>query len=116
MAASNRSVSKNPPTGRNTSFAATRSYLLGTTDGDVVFGLVENTDAPVGRSVPKLALTLRETAQALSLSPVTVRRLNKRGLLRNVRAVRHLRFTPKEIERFLTESSQNIFQEKRRKK
>lgn len=73
-----------------------------------MFGIVEDPNAPVARSVPKLALNLRETAQALSLSPVTVRRLRQRGLLHSVRAVRHLRFTLKEIERFLREATQGI--------
>jgi DNA-binding transcriptional MerR regulator len=73
-----------------------------------VFGIVEDPNAPVARSVPKMAYTLSETAQALNLSTVTVRRLHRRKLLRNVKAVRHLRFTVREIERFLVETSKEV--------
>jgi predicted site-specific integrase-resolvase len=73
-----------------------------------VFGIIDNTDAPIARSVPKLALNLRETAAVLGLSPITIRRLNRRGLLRNIKAVRHLRFSLKEIERFIAETTKEI--------
>jgi excisionase family DNA binding protein len=73
-----------------------------------MFGLVENLEAGSKPRVPKLALTLRETAQALGLSPITIRRLNRRGLLRNVKCVRHLRFPVKEVERFLAETSKEV--------
>jgi hypothetical protein len=73
-----------------------------------VFGIVDDPNAPVARSVPKLALNLRETAAVLGLSTITVRRLNRRGLLRNVKAVRHLRFSIKEVERFLAETSKEV--------
>lgn len=56
-------------------------------------------------SVPKLALKLKDTADAMSVSQITVRRFVDRGLLRPVRAGRHLLFTVDEIRRFLTDSS-----------
>lgn len=57
--------------------------------------------------VPRLALKLKETADALSISQMTVRRFVHRGLLRPVRAGRHLLFTVEEIRRFLADSTQN---------
>jgi len=73
-----------------------------------VFGLVEDPNAPVARRVPQLAFDLRETAEALSLSIYTVRRLRERGLLRNIKGVRHLRFSLREIERFLADTTKEI--------
>ena len=49
----------------------------------------------------KLALNLKEASHALSLSPVTVKRLVRRGLLKPCKAVRHLIFSRRELERFL---------------
>jgi excisionase family DNA binding protein len=49
------------------------------------------------------ALKLRGAAKFLSVSPVTVRRLVERGLLRPNRTTRHLLFPLRELERFLSE-------------
>jgi Helix-turn-helix domain len=49
-----------------------------------------------------LALNIEDTAKALSVKPITVRRLVKRGLLRPNPHIRHLIFPVSEIERFLT--------------
>ena len=54
---------------------------------------------------PKLALTRVEAADALNISPATVDRLVKRGLLRPSRALRRPLFSIAEIERFLRETS-----------
>ena len=53
----------------------------------------------------RLALTAKETAQALGISDVTLWRLRKRGLIHQCRALRTPLFTLSEIERFLNESS-----------
>jgi predicted site-specific integrase-resolvase len=53
----------------------------------------------------RLALTAKETAQALGISNVTLWRLQKRGLIRPCRALRTPLFSLSEIERFLRESS-----------
>ena len=53
---------------------------------------------------PKLALT-RVEADALDVSPATLDRLVKRGLLRPSRALRRPLFSIAEIERFLRETS-----------
>jgi predicted site-specific integrase-resolvase len=54
---------------------------------------------------PKLALTRVEAADALNISPATLDRLVKRGLLRPSRAVRRPLFSIEEIERFLRETT-----------
>lgn len=54
---------------------------------------------------PKLALTRVEAADALDVSPATLDRLVKRGLLRPSRASRRPLFSIAEIERFLRETS-----------
>jgi len=54
---------------------------------------------------PKLALTRVEAADALDISPATLDRLVKRGLLRPSRALRRPLFSIGEIERFLRETA-----------
>jgi hypothetical protein len=54
---------------------------------------------------PKLALTRVEAADALDVSPATLDRLVKRGLLRPSRALRRPLFSIAEIERFLRDTS-----------
>lgn len=46
-------------------------------------------------------LQLRQAAEYLGLSRITVRRLVQRGLLKPNRSVRHLLFPVKELNRFL---------------
>ena len=62
----------------------------------------------IKRVVPKLALTRAETAEALGITPVTVDRLAKRGLLRPSRATRRPLYSIEEVERFLRETSEGI--------
>ena len=57
---------------------------------------------------PKLALTRVEAADALDVSPATLDRLVKRGLLRPSRALRRPLFAIAEIERFLREKSTSL--------
>ena len=52
-------------------------------------------------ALPRLAYTVRETAEILGVSYVTVHRLLQRGLLRSSLAVRHKVIPRREIERFL---------------
>ena len=54
---------------------------------------------------PKLALTRVEAADALDVSPATLDRRVKRGLLYPSRALRKPLFSIAEIERFLRETS-----------
>ena len=58
---------------------------------------------PPERGPEKMAYKLYETAEALSLSQITVRRLVERGLLKPCRNVRHLLFSREEINRFLSQ-------------
>lgn len=60
------------------------------------------------RVIPKLALTRVEAAEALGITPVTVDRLAKRGLLRPSRATRRPLYSIAEIERFLKDTSHGI--------
>ena len=52
----------------------------------------------------RLALTRVETSQFLGLSPATVDRLAKRGLLRPSRATRRPLYALAELHRFLNET------------
>ncbi len=56
-------------------------------------------------SVPKLAFSRVEAAQALGVKPITIDRLAKRGLLHPSRATRRPLYPVSEIERFLKETS-----------
>lgn len=54
----------------------------------------------------RLALSVKETAEALGVCEKTVRRLIQRRLLRASRALRHLLIPRTEIERLLRETSE----------
>lgn len=56
--------------------------------------------APVSRA-EKLALTIDELAQELSLNRATIYRLEARGLLRSVPHIRHKIYARGEVDRFL---------------
>jgi len=56
-------------------------------------------------ATPKLALTRLEAAEAIGVSPPTIDRLTKRGLLRPSRATRRPIYPIPEIERFLRETT-----------
>lgn len=53
----------------------------------------------------RLAYTRRETAKIIGVSPITIDRLTKRGLLHPSRATRKPLYPVWEIERFLKETS-----------
>jgi len=55
----------------------------------------------------KLALTRKEAAAALGVSPVTIDRLTQRGILNPSRATRRPLFAVSELQRFLTETQTN---------
>jgi len=50
---------------------------------------------------PKGALKVRYAAEYLSVAPITVRRLIKRGLIQPNRALRHILIPVEELDRFL---------------
>ncbi len=54
---------------------------------------------------PKLALSRKEAAHALGVSPITVDRLSLRGLLRPSRATRRPLYAVEELRRFLAETT-----------
>jgi hypothetical protein len=56
----------------------------------------------------RLAFTRVEAAAFLGLSPATIDRLAKRGLLRPSRATRRPLYTRPELERFLSETSERV--------
>ena len=62
----------------------------------------------IGLSDERLAFTRKEAAQLLGVSPVTIDRLAKRGLLRPSRATRRPLYSKREIERFLDETTGRI--------
>lgn len=55
--------------------------------------------------LPRLAYSVRETAEVLGVSHKTVLRLLQRGLLKSSGAMRHKMIPVKEIERFLRETT-----------
>jgi len=55
-------------------------------------------------ALPRLAYTMRETAEILGVSYITVHRLLKRGKLRASDAIRNKVIPKTEIEKFLRES------------
>jgi predicted site-specific integrase-resolvase len=57
---------------------------------------------------PKLALTRVEAADALNVSPATLDRFVKRGLIRPSRAARRPLFAIAELERFLRETTSEV--------
>jgi excisionase family DNA binding protein len=52
------------------------------------------------------ALKLRQAAVYLGVSPVSIRRLVKRGLIRPNRALRHILISVAELDRFLAGGQQ----------
>ena len=52
----------------------------------------------------RLAYSRTETAKLLGVSPITIDRLAKRGLLRPSRAIRRPLYSKSEIQRFLEET------------
>ncbi|WOO42362.1 helix-turn-helix domain-containing protein [Rubellicoccus peritrichatus] len=62
------------------------------------------TKAKKRTSKARLAYTREEAAAVLGLSPVSIDRLTKRGLLRPSRATRRPLYPITEIERFLRET------------
>ena len=60
-----------------------------------------NNNAVINRKALKIA----ETAGALGVTPVSIRRAIQRGMLRPCRAFRHVLISMEEIERFLRENS-----------
>jgi len=62
-----------------------------------------------GPNAPRLAFTMRETAEILGVCHQTVYRLLKRGLLRSSLALRTKIIPKAEIERFLKETSRSLY-------
>jgi DNA-binding transcriptional MerR regulator len=58
----------------------------------------------------KLAYSRTEAAEALGVSPITIDRLAKRGLLKPSRATRRPIYPVWEIERFLRDTSAEVLQ------
>jgi excisionase family DNA binding protein len=56
---------------------------------------------PPKPALPKMAYSMREAAEMLGLSYLTVHRLVRRGKLRCTGSVRRKLFTPEELHRFL---------------
>jgi len=56
---------------------------------------------PAVAQVPKLALSLKEAAEALGVSYISIWRLTKRGKLRTVKALRTPLVPVVELQRFL---------------
>ena len=61
-----------------------------------------------GTAPPRCAYTRSEAARMLGLSPATVDRLTKRGLLRPSRATRRPLYSEGELQRFVRETTGEI--------
>jgi hypothetical protein len=59
--------------------------------------------------LPRMAFTMKETAEILGVSYITVHRLIQRGLLRSSKALRCKIVSKKEIERFLNDTSKSVY-------
>ena len=69
---------------------------------------MKNSNTQPKDGVPKLALTRVEAAEAIGVTPITIDRLAKRGLLIPSRATRRPLYPVWEIERFLRDTSKAI--------
>lgn len=56
---------------------------------------------PAALPVERLAFSSRELCAAIGVSPVTLWRLEKRGLLRPVQGIRHKLYAVAEVKRFI---------------
>jgi hypothetical protein len=61
-----------------------------------------------GTASPRCAYTRTEAARMLGLSPATVDRLTKRGLLRPSRATRRPLYSEAELQRFVRDTTGEI--------
>jgi excisionase family DNA binding protein len=59
------------------------------------------TESNSGAVIDSTAVKTKEAARRLSVTPMTIRRLVDRGLLKPNRQTRHLLFPVAELERFL---------------
>ena len=59
-------------------------------------------------NISRLSFSRTEAAEILGLSPITVDRLTKRGLLNPSRATRRPLYPKWELERFLKETSERV--------
>jgi excisionase family DNA binding protein len=59
--------------------------------------------------LPRLAFTVKETAEMLVVSHLTIYRLIKRGLLKRSLASRKIIISKIEIERFLKDTSRSLY-------
>jgi len=67
-----------------------------------------NQVATVSVATPRCAYTRIEAARMLGLSPATVDRLTKRGLLRPSRATRRPLYSEAELQRFVRDTTGEI--------
>ena len=59
-------------------------------------------------NISRLSFSRTEAAQILGVSPITIDRLTKRGLLNPSRATRRPLYPIWELERFLNETSERV--------
>lgn len=69
---------------------------------------MKNNETTENNNGLKLALSRKEAAQALGVSPITVDRLALRGLLRPSRATRRPLYAVAELRRFLAETTGSL--------
>jgi hypothetical protein len=63
---------------------------------------------PSSRPLPRITVNLREAAQMLGQSTITVRRLIKRGLLHPLRTTRHVQFAVDELRRYASDPGNQV--------
>lgn len=74
----------------------------------MISGRIPNMTEHSGSLRYKIALTRAEAAEAIGVSPITIDRLTKRGLLKPSRATRRPLYSVKELERFLNETTSHV--------
>jgi len=65
------------------------------------------TNPEASQQIERLAYTKKELLAYLNLSPVTLWRLEKRGLIRPIAGIRHKRYSVAEVKRFLERRDQS---------
>ncbi len=63
--------------------------------------LLPVTHSEVTQQIERLAYTKEELCSSLSLSPITLWRLEKRGLIHPIAGIRHKLYSVSEVKRFL---------------
>lgn len=88
--------------------AAPENHSTGRVDASESKAVNPQNQTATNHALPRLAYTMRETAEILGVSYITIHRLLKRGKLRASDAIRNKVIPLAEIERFLRETTAEV--------